>query len=235
MIATIVNALGILLGGVIGLLGSGRLTERHTDTIVQGLAIVLLVLGVTPAVATNDTLAVIICLVLGTVLGQLLHIEARMDRLGDWLRSRFSRGDSRGSFTEGFVTSSLLMCVGSMAVMGSLEAGINHDYAIILSKAVIDSIIAVVLTATMGVGVAFAALPVFCYQGILTLLASVLAPYLSEAVVTEMSAVGGILLIGTGLNMLKVLPSRVQVGNMLPSLLLPIVYLPVADWITSLF
>ena len=234
MIATIVNAAAIIVGSFLGILFGGKVRREHMDTIAQGLSIVVLVIGIGPAIATNDILAVIICLVIGTILGEFLDIERRLDRLGDALKARFARKNS-GSFTLGFVTASLLMCIGSMAVMGSLEAGIHQNYSILFSKSVIDGVMAVTFAAAMGIGVAFAALPIFVYQGALTLLASSLAPYLSEAVITEMSAVGGILLIGTALNMLEILPKRIRVGNLLPAILLPILYIPLANWLASAF
>lgn len=235
MIAAIVNGLAILFGSLIGLLFGSRLKESHTTTIVKGLSIIVLVLGIMSAIQTNDILAVILCLVFGTILGELLNVERRLDTVGGWLKARFARGKSAGKFTEGFVTASLLFCIGSMAVMGSLDAGIHHDYSIIFSKSVIDGVVAISFAATFGPGVAFAALPVLLYQGAITLLASFAAPYLSTPVVTEMSAVGGVLLIGTGINMLGLGTERIRVGNMLPAILLPIIYLPVANWLTSLF
>lgn len=234
MIATVVNAAAIILGSLLGILFGKNVRREHMDTIAQGLSIVVLVIGVGPAIATNNILAVIICLVAGTIVGEFLDIERRLDRLGEALKARFARGNN-GSFTQGFVTASLLMCIGSMAVMGSLEAGIHQNYSILFSKSVIDGVMAVTFAAAMGIGVAFAALPIFVYQGALTLLASYLAPYLSDAVVTEMSAVGGILLIGTALNMLEILPRRIRVGNLLPAILLPILYIPLANWLASAF
>lgn len=234
MIASVVNAAAVIVGSLLGILFGHRVRKEHMDTIAQGLSIVVLVIGIGPAIATDNILAVIICLVAGTILGEFLDIERRLDRLGDALKARFAQ-KSGGSFTQGFVTASLLMCIGSMAVMGSLDAGIRHDYSILFSKSVIDGVMAVTFAAAMGIGVAFAALPLFVYQGALTLLASFLAPYLSDAVITEMSAVGGILLIATALNMLEILPRRIRVGNLLPAILLPILYIPLADWLASAF
>ena len=235
MIGTVVNALAVLLGSALGLLGGARLRPERTEILVHGLAIVILVLGISPAVATGDILALILCLVLGSALGEALDIERRLDRLGEFLKARLLRGGGRGGFTEGFVTASLVMCVGSMAVMGSLEAGIRGNPALLYSKAVIDGVLALSFSAALGIGVAFAALPLFLYQGTLTLLAGLLAPYLSDTVVREMSAVGGILLIGTGLNTLGLMPRRIRVGNMLPAILLPILYVPLAEGLASLF
>lgn len=235
MIAAIVNAVSIVAGSILGMLGGGRLKESHMDTIVKALAIIVVIIGVIPAIETASILTLIVCLVLGTILGEMMNIERRLDTLGDWLKARFARGNSAGRFTEGFVTASLLFCVGSMAVMGSLEAGINRNYSVIFSKSVIDGVMAVTFAATFGLGVAFASFPVLVYQGALTLLAAFAAPYLSTAVVTEMSAVGGVLLIGTGLNMLSLSETRIKVGNMLPSIFLPILYIPFVNWLTSFF
>jgi len=235
MIAAVVNALAIVAGSVLGVLSGGRLREEHTVTIVKALSIVVLVLGVSSAIKTASILCMVVCLVLGSILGEALRLEQRLDRLGELLKARFARGASAGSFTQGFVTASLLFCIGSMAVMGSLEAGLNHNYSIIFSKSVIDGIMAVTFAAAMGIGTAFSALPVFVWQGLLTLLASLLAPALSDSVVTEMSAVGGVLLIATGINMLGLAKERIRVGNMLPAILLPIAYLPAARWLATLF
>ena len=235
MLAAIINAVVVILGGLLGLALGGRLRQSHTRTIASGLGICTLVIGISSALQTENILTVIICLVLGTVIGQLLRLEARMESLGDWLKARVARKGASGRFTEGFVTASLLYCVGSMAIMGSLSAGISRDYSILLSKSALDCVMAVPFAATMGVGVLFAAGPVLVYQGLITLLAAWAEPFLSAAVVAEMTAVGGIMLIGTGLNMLDLPKERIAVGNMLPAILLPIVYLPVADWLTSLF
>jgi len=235
MIAAVVNALAIVAGSILGLLSGGRLREEHTATIVRALSLVVGVLGVMSAVKTSNLLCLVLCLVFGSILGEALRLEQKLDRLGEWLRARFTRGKSAGTFTEGFVTASLLFCIGSMAVMGSLEAGLSHNYSIIFSKSVIDGIMAVTFAAAMGVGTAFSALPVLIWQGLLTLLASLLAPLLSDAVVTEMSAVGGVLLLATSINMLGLSRERIRVGNMLPAILLPVAYLPAAHWLATIF
>ena len=234
MLATIINAVVVVLGGLLGLALGGRLQQNHTRTIVSGLGICTLVIGISSALQTENILTVIICLVLGTIIGQLLKLEARMESLGDWLKARVARKGSSGRFTEGFVTASLLYCVGSMAIMGSLSAGISGDYSILLSKSALDCVMAVPFAATMGVGVLFAAGPVLVYQGLITLLATWAEPFLSAAVVAEMTAVGGIMLIGTGLNMLDLPKERIAVGNMLPAIVLPILYLPVSSWISGI-
>lgn len=230
MIAAIVNAIVVVLGGLLGLVLGGRLQEKHMKTIVAALGICTMVIGITSAINTSNILIVIICLVIGTIIGELLKIEHRLDTLGDWLKSRVAKKGG-GRFTEGFVTASLLFCVGSMAIMGSFDAGLRGDYNTIFAKSALDCVMAVTFAATMGVGVLFSGAAVLVYQGALTLLAAFVEPYLSAPVVTEMSAVGGVMLIGTGMNILGLTKERVKVGNMLPAIILPVVWFAVANLI----
>lgn len=230
MIAAIVNAIVVVLGGLLGLLLGGRLKEQHTKTIVAALGICTAVIGITSSIVTSNILIVIICLVVGTIIGELLKIEHRLDTLGDWLKSKVSRNGG-GRFTEGFVTASLLFCVGSMAIMGSFDAGLRGDYNTIFAKSALDCVMAVTFAATMGVGVLFSGATVLIYQGALTLLAGFVEPYLSAEVIVEMSAVGGIMLIGTGMNILGLTKERIKVGNMLPAIVLPILWFAVVNFL----
>jgi len=141
---------------------------------------------------------------------------------------------SENRFTEGFITACIVFCVGSMTIMGSFEAGINGNNSIIFAKSALDFVSSMMFAAAMGLGVPFAAVFVLVFQGTLTLLAGVLSPYLDAAVVAEMSAVGGTILIGMGINMLELSPKRIKVANMLPAIFLPIAYLPLSAWIASL-
>lgn len=233
MIAAIVNAVVVVLGGLLGLALGGRLQERHTQTIVAALGICTVVIGITSAIDTSNILIVIICLVIGTILGELLQIEHRLDTLGDWLKAKVAKNGG-GRFTEGFVTASLLFCVGSMAIMGSFDAGLRGDYNTIFAKSALDCVMAVTFAATMGVGVLFAGASALIYQGALTLLAALVEPYLSAPVIVEMSAVGGVMLIGTGMNILGLTKERIKVGNMLPAIVLPVFWFPIAEWVAGL-
>ncbi len=227
MLAVFVNAATVILGSLLGILLHNRLKERHTKTIVASMGICSMVIGITGAIATSNILIVIVCLVAGTVLGQLLKLEQRMDGAGDWLKARVAK-KSGGRFTEGFVTASLLFCVGSMSIMGSFDAGLRGNYDIIFAKSVMDGIMSVTFAATMGIGVAFSAVTILVYQGALTLLAGVIEPVLSQPMITEMSAVGGVMLIATGMNVIGLTKERIQVGNMLPGLFFPIVWFAIA-------
>ena len=235
MLAVFVNMGTVLLGSVIGILFRSRIRENYTKTIIAALALVTFVIGITSAVATADLLCVIVCMALGTLLGELLRLDDRINRAGDFLKARLLRGragDSR--FTEGFVSSCILFCVGSMTIMGSLEAGVNHNYSIIFAKSALDFVSSMMFGAAMGVGVCFSAAFILVFQGGLTLLAGLVAPYLSQAVITEMSAVGGTILIGMGFNMLELSEKRIKVANMLPAIFLPIAYVPLSLWLNGL-
>lgn len=235
MIAAVINAVLVAAGSLVGLLFKNRISEKFSKAIVSGLALCVLLIGITGALKSCDTLCVIICTTIGIIIGEALHIEDRLDSLGERLKGKVAKNGGGGArFTEGFMSATLLFCVGSMAIMGSIEAGINHDYSIILSKSVIDCITAVTFAAAMGIGVIFSALGVLAYQGLITLLAIWVGPFLPEAVVTEMSAVGGLLIVGLAFNMLDATKIRLRVGNMLPAVFLPIAYIPFVDWITGL-
>ena len=226
MLAVFVNALAVILGSILGLLFWKWLKEEYTKTIIFCMGICVMVIGITGAIATSNIVIVIVCLVLGTILGELTKLENRLDGAGDWLKKKIPNSGSR--FTEGFVSASLLFCIGSMSIMGSFEAGLQGKYDIIFTKALMDGIIAITFAATMGIGVAFSALTIILYQGALTLLASVIAPILSDPVVTEMGAVGGVMLIATGMNIIGLTKERIRVGNMLPALIFPAVWFAIA-------
>lgn len=234
MLATIINAGLILLGSLLGLLFKHRISQRFSATIIQGLALCVCFIGISSAIKTTDTMCMILCMVLGILVGEAIDIEARLDRAGELLKKKLGQEGENNRFTEGFVTASLLYCVGSMAVMGALRAGIYGDYSILISKGVLDGVSAITFAAAMGLGVAFSAIPVLVYQGGLTLLFATVGPVLGEATVVEMSAVGGAVIFAIGLNMLGVGQGKLRVGNMLPAIFFPILYLPVRDFLAAL-
>ncbi len=235
MIASVINGVLILVGSFLGLVLKNRMKENVSQTLMYGLAICVMVIGISCAIETANILHVIICLVVGTVLGEAIRLEHWVDVLGDKLKEAVAKNTSNARFTEGFISATLLFCVGSMAIVGSMEAGINHNYSIILSKSIIDAVVAVSFAATMGFGVCFSAAAVLLYQGSLTLLAIFFGPMLSAATITEMTAVGGILLIAIALNMLGILgEKRIRVANMLPGIFLVIAYMPLANWLSNI-
>lgn len=236
MVAVFVNTATVLLGSVLGLIFRNKISEKLTQAVITALALVTLLIGMDSALGTADILCVIICMALGTVIGELMRIDDGVEGAGDFIKAKLLRGKGVGSrFTEGFVTACIVFCVGSMTIMGSFESGINGNHSIIYAKSALDFVSSMMFAAAMGMGVPFATLFVLVFQGALTLLAGVLAPFLNAAVVTEMSAVGGTILIGMGANLLELGQKRIKVANMLPAVFLPIAYVPLSAWITSLF
>ena len=234
MIATMINVAFVLIGSGLGLAFKNLISARLMAILTQALGLCVLGVGVSSMVGTEDMLCVIVCMVAGTVIGHAVDIEGSLEGAGNLLQVRMARGGGDSRFTEGFVTASLLFCVGAMAITGSIEAGLNHNYGIIVSKGVIDGVTAISFTATMGIGVAFSAIPLLVYQGGITLLAAWVGPYLPAAVVTEMTAVGGVLIVAIAFNMLGLGREKIKVGNMLPAMFLPIAYIPLAQWLTQL-
>ena len=235
MIAVLVNTATVLLGSAIGLLFRNKINERFTKSVITALALVTILIGISSATQTEDILCVILCMVLGTIVGELIRIDDGIEGAGDFIKGKLFQNSRRESrFAEGFVTACIVFCVGSMTIMGSFEAGINGDNSIIYAKSALDFVSSMMFAAAMGVGVTFAALFVLVFQGALTLLAGVLAPFLGADMVREMSAVGGTILMGMGINMLELSPKRIKVANMVPAIFLPILYLVLSDWIKAL-
>lgn len=234
MIATLINVALILLGSLLGLLFKNRISPRFASGITFALGLCTLGIGITGMISTADTLCVIVCMVAGTLLGELIDIEKRMDAVGGLLRRKLIRGESGSRFVEGFVTASVLFCVGAMAINGAMAAGMNGNYDILISKSVMDGVTAITFSAAMGVGVAFSALPILVYEGGMTLLFGLVGRQIDPAIVNEMSAVGGTIIVGIGINMLGLPKEKLRVGNMLPAIFLPLLYLPLRDWLAGL-
>ena len=228
LLGSIANAGAIIVCGILGSFLKKGLPKRYGDLVIAALGFFTIMLGVKFAMQTEHPLVVIFSMVLGAALGEWIDIEKRMDNLGNNVQSRLK--GFKGNFSQGFVNASLLFCVGSMAIMGSLQSGLANNHETLYTKAVMDGVISVVFASTMGIGVAAAAVPVFIYQGAITLLAAFLQPYLSAAVVLEMTAVGGILLMGVGSNILEI--KKVKVGNLIPAIFLPILIMMIMEYIT---
>ena len=232
MLGVLANAGAVLVGGSVGLAFRGKINEKYTSALMAALALVSFGLGIICVVGTSDTLCLIICVAVGTMLGELIRIDDRVERLGQLAEKKLAGSD--GGFAQAFVSCSILFCVGSMAVMGSVEAGINDNNSILYAKAVLDLVASLAFGAGLGAGVIASAACVLICEGALTLLACAVAPYLTDRVVTEMSAVGGVLLLGLSINLLGLGKERLKVANMLPAVFLPVGYLPLYDWIGGL-
>jgi len=225
MIGTLINVATILAGVVIGLLVRKGIPERLRDTVMQGLGLCVILIGVSGAIKTADTLCVIISIVIGGLLGSAVNIEHQLDRLGKAAEKRFASHDG-SSFSTAFVTASLVYCVGAMAIVGSMDSGLRGDHSTLIAKSALDGVSAIFFTSALGPGVALSAAAVFVYQGAIALLAGWIAPLLTDPIITEMSAVGGLLIIGIGLNMIY--DKHISVGNLLPSIFVPMAYVPLA-------
>lgn len=234
MFAVFVNMALVLVGSAVGLLLKNRFSERMGQAVMKGLGLCTVGIGMSSLLGGKDTLCTIICVALGTILGEWLNIEKGMDDLGELLRRKLIKGEGNSRFVEGFVNATVLYCVGAMSINGAIAAGINGDYSILISKSVMDMVSSITFAAAMGIGVPFAVIPILLYEGGLTLLAGVVGPYLSAAVITEMSAVGGAIIVGISINMLGLGKEKIRVGNMLPAIFLPIAYMPLAAWIQGL-
>lgn len=232
-LGTIVNCSTIIIGAVIGLLIKGGLAKRFEETIFSavGLAVIFIGLGGALAgflviengtLATQYTMMMVLSLVLGAVTGELLNIEKRLDHLGEWIKGKMPKKLAGNTFVDGFVTASMLFCVGAMAIVGSLEDGLNGNYSILFAKSVLDGISSVLFAASLGFGVAVSAVPLLIYQGGITVLAQVLRPFLTDVLIGQMSCIGSILIFAIGINM--IFGKKIKVGNLLPAIFFPILF-----------
>lgn len=213
---TIVNAVLILLGGIIGFYAKKGIPKKYEEMIMNGMGLVTIVMGIDYALKTQNYLWVILSLVLGIILGEWIDIDKKLEGCSHLVQKKTKSNDHK--FVEGMMTATLLFCVGSMAIMGSLDSGIKGDHTILYTKAIMDGISAILLTSSIGVGVIFSVIPLVIYQGSIALSGSLLAPYLNDRLITEVSAVGGVLLVGVGLSILGI--KKIKVANMLPAMLI---------------
>ncbi len=220
MLGTIVNSLAIIVGGFMGIMIKKGLKDNYKEIVMQGIGLSVIVIGLMGAFKAQNILLVIISIVIGSLIGEMIGIEKGLNMLGRSLQSRV--GGNNSSFSEGFVTTSLIYCVGAMAIVGALESGLTGNHETLFAKSILDGITSVIFASTFGIGVVFSGVSVFIYQGIITIAASSLKELLTDSVITEMSAVGGILIMGIGLNIMDI--KKIKIGNMLPSIFIPLVY-----------
>ncbi len=219
MQGTLINAGAIILGSIIGLIIHSKLPERITTITFQGIGLFTIVLGVSMAMKTSNFLIMIVSIVSGSVIGEFLDLESAIDRFSEWIKNKTKFGDDK--FSEGFITSSLLFCMGSMAILGAIEEGLGGNPNLLLAKSVLDGVASIVLAASLGIGVIFSAVPLLLYQGGITLFAGSLQHFLTDTIINELTAVGGLLLIGLGISLLEI--KKLKIMNMLPSLLIVVI------------
>lgn len=215
MQGTLVNVGAVILGSVIGLIIHSRLPKRITTTVFQGIGLFTLFLGFSMALKTNNILLMIFSIVLGSITGELLNLEDKVNKLSEKIKKKTRSKNDK--FTEGFVTAFMLFCMGSMTILGAIEEGLGGVSDLLLTKSLMDGFGSIALSASLGFGVMLSVIPMLIYQGGLTLFASLLEGFFTEIMIMELSAVGGIILIGLGINILEI--KKLKILNMVPSLL----------------
>lgn len=234
MTGTFINVVAILAGSAIGLLLGSRLSDHLKSTVLSGMGIFTAAVGMQMFLKTENPLVVLGALILGALLGEWLRIETWLENRGIWLEKRFRRSSAGASspFVRGFLAASVLYCTGPMALLGSISDGLSGDYLTLSIKSVLDGFLSIAFASTLGVGVAFSALPVLAYQGAISFLAAQLNAIVSTAMMNEMTATGGILLIGIGISSLLEI-KKIRVGNFLPALAIAPAIVHVLDVVTK--
>lgn len=231
-IGTIANVFAIVAGSLAGLFIKSGIPQKFRDTVMQALGLAVIVIGISGVLQgvytitkhgnleRNHIMLMILSLVAGSILGETFDIETKLEKLAEWFQKKFGTKD--GSFVQGFVSTTLLYCVGAMAIVGSLEDGLFGSPDTLFAKSILDGISAVVFSATLGIGVMFSSVPVALYQGSITLLAIMIRPWLTDMVISQTSLVGSVLIMAIGINLLKL--TTIKIANMLPAVFLPLIY-----------
>ncbi|MCD4752610.1 MAG: DUF554 domain-containing protein [Anaerolineaceae bacterium] len=231
MIGTLINVATVLIGGGIACLIGERFPKRIQKTVMAGLGLFTMLLGVQNFIGTENILIVLISLLIGAVIGEWLGIEEGLNGLGEQLQKKFanqSEKSSNSTFVQGFVVASLLFCVGPMSILGSIQDGLTGDFTTLFIKAMMDGFAAIAFASSLGIGVLFSSVIVFLYQGSITLLANQVQSFITEAMITEMNAVGGALLVGIGISSLLAI-KKIRIGSFLPALFIA----PLMVWLVS--
>ncbi|SFS68268.1 DUF554 domain-containing protein [Paenibacillus sp. BC26] len=227
----VVNAAAIIGGGVLGIV-LPRVKDEMKKTVMAAMGMLVLVLGIGMALKSDNFVLVAFSLAIGGVLGELLNIEGKLQKLGEQLQAVVAR-NKPSNIAEGFVTTTLVFCIGAMAVLGSLESGLHDNHNILFTKSILDGFLALLFASTLGVGVLFSAIPILLYEGALTLFASVITSWIGDqvldAIILEITSIGGILIMGIGINILNVM--RIRVANLLPAIVIGACLVPIMKWL----
>lgn len=216
---TLVNGICIIVGSLLGLLFT-KIPDRYKETVMHGIGLAVLLIGLQMAFSTESIVVVLLSLLTGAIIGEFIHVEEGLNRLGAWIGSKFTTKSENFSVAQGFITASLIFGIGAMSVIGALDSGIRGDHEILITKGVLDGFVALVLTTTLGFGVIFSVIPVVLYQGTIALLATQITNWIPgsflDGFIVELTAVGGLLIVAIGLNLLKI--TKIRIANLLPSL-----------------
>ncbi len=228
MLGTIVNVIAIILGSLVGVLFRKGIPEKYKEIIMSGVGLSVILIGIKSALSSDSLLIVIFSVIIGAGIGEFLRIEDRLEAFGTYLDRRVVRKSSdTGSFVRGFVTASLVFCVGSMAIVGALESGLTGNHQTLFAKSILDGVTSIIFASTMGIGVLFSGVPVLIYQGALTLTAVFMKNFLVPETISQMTSVGGLLILAIGMNLLGI--TRIRIGNLIPGIFLPLLYFAVVS------
>ena len=228
MTGVIVNTITVILGTILGLTFRSKIPQKVTNAVMTAVGLCTVYIGISGSLAGQNTVVLIICMALGTIAGTVIDIDNKLNKFGVFVSDKFkSKNSQTTSLSEGFVTASLLFCVGSMTIVGGLNAGLSGDNTMYFTKAVLDFISATMLSATLGIGVVLAGFTVFFYQGAIVLLAKLISPFLTEFVIAELNCAGSLMIFALGLNIVGI--SKFKVANFLPAL----VFVPFVCWIVE--
>lgn len=232
LLGTIVNGVTIIIGCILGLFFT-RIQEKYKETIMHGIGLTVILIGLQMAFQTNAIIIVLLSILTGAAIGEFLRIEDGLNRFGDWVSSKFQGKNTQGNISQGFVTATLIFVVGAMAILGALDSGLRGDHEVLFTKATLDGFTAFVLTTTLGIGVILSFIPVVLYQGTIALLATQIEKWIPEVLfndlIQEVTAVGGLLIVAIGLNMLKI--TNIRISNLLPSIITVAIILTMYHWI----
>lgn len=224
LLGTLVNGVCIIIGTIIGLIFT-NIPEKIKTAALQAIGLVVILIGTQMALEANNIILILISLLIGSILGTAIHLEDKMNQMGRRLEDKVSK-KKEGNLTEGFITATLIFCIGAMSIVGALDGGLRGDHGVLFTKAFLDGFMALILTSALGYGVVFSVIPVVLYQGSIALLASQINHWFSESVleefITEMTAIGGLLILVIGLNILHI--TKIKIGDFLPALLVFIVF-----------
>ena len=231
MLGVTVNAVAVIIGSLIGMLFSKGIPEKISSTITVGLGLATMYVGITGSLCGENTLVMILSIVIGAIIGSLIDIDKRLNLFGEFVERKFNKSDGKTSVAQGMVTASLVFCVGAMTIVGSLNAGISGDNTMLFTKSALDFMISIVFASTMGFGVMLSSVFVFVFQGSIALLSGVIAPFLSDSVIVEMTCTGSLLVLAIGTNLAGI--SKIKVANYLPAVFMPIALCPLYDLIAG--
>ncbi|MFD2923840.1 DUF554 domain-containing protein [Halobacillus naozhouensis] len=231
LLGTIVNGVCIFVGTLLGLIFT-KIPERFKETVMSGVGLAVILIGLQMGFETKNIVVVLLSLLIGAVVGEALHLEERLEYIGRWVERKFTRPEQQSTIAQGFITASLIFVIGALSVIGALDSGLRNDHEVLITKAIIDGFVALVLTSTLGIGVIFSVIPVVLYEGGIALLATQINKWVPQEMldlfIVEMTSTGGLLIVAIGLNLLKL--TKIRVANLLPSLFIVGIIIYVMQW-----